>query len=1152
VSFDQRGNPERRKLTYLLTTLAVVAMVTVAIVIVILYHAAIERVQQDLSFAARAQAELIEAVARHDASHRVPADKAVSGMSLVVDAFRRSKGFGETGEFVLARREGNDMVLVAVQRPHLKHPPRILFDAIGKGEPLRRALLGQTGTIIARDYRGETVLAAHVPIPELGLGLVAKIDRAEIRAPFVDAATAAAVVAAIAILFGAALFLGATDPFVRRLRESEARVRAVFDAVTDAIITVDERGVIESVNAGAQRLFGYAPQEIVGRNISRLMPESCCSVHDGQLRRLDSNEPDSTCTGCAAHGQRRDGSEFPAEIAISEMHLDGRRKFVGVVRDITRQHEAESRLRETAANLTRAEAMAHLGCWSFDAASGQAFWSDELYRILGCEPRSCTPGQELFLSLVHPDDRAQVAEVIAEAQRGGGPFTHSYRVVRPDGAERTLYEYGQATQTGESVRFFGVTQDVTEQAQAAQALARSEDRFARIFHSSPAIITISRLADGVFVDVNETFERASGWRRDEVIGRSALELGFWTGGAAEREALLARLRSHGSLTHQEWDFRGRHGEIHHLFGAIERIELNGEDCVLFVSQDVTERRREETERRKLSAAVEQAAEAVVITNRDGVIEYVNPAFETMTGYTAVEALGQTTRLLKSGMQSPEFYRELWQQVLAGEVFSEVFINKRKDGGVYFEEKTIAPLKDASGAITHFVATGRDITERMQTQERLQFMAHHDLLTELPNRALFLDRLKQSLARARWHRRLVAVLFLDLDRFKTINDSLGHDAGDQLLRAFAARLARCVREGDTVARFGGDEFVVLLNDIAATTDVATLAQKILEALAPPFELAGRVLHVTGSIGISLFPMDGEDSATLLKNADAAMYRAKESGKNTYQFYSSEMSARAFERLTLENSLRNALKRGEFELHYQPQVQAASGRLIGAEALLRWRHPDFGLVSPADFVPLLEETGMIVPVGEWVVRSACEQLAEWRRAGHAELRVAVNLSARQLAAPGLFGVISDALASHRLPAASLELEITESALLEEKRSTLDLLTALRELGVRLALDDFGTGYSSLSHLRRYPIDTLKIDRSFVQDLPTDANDVALTIAIIALGRSLNLELIAEGVESELQREFLLARDCQLMQGYLFSRPVPAAEFILQLATLAPTSS
>jgi diguanylate cyclase (GGDEF)-like protein/PAS domain S-box-containing protein len=679
---------------------------------------------------------------------------------------------------------------------------------------------------------------------------------------------------------------------------------------------------------------------------------------------------------------------------------------------------------------------------------------------------------------------------------------------------------------------------------AATELARQRAQNLRLLaeHIHDGILVY---AGGRHVYVNARLAAMLGYEPEELIGTGLADLVHPSERARVEERFRRRVAGEAVPAQYETCLRARNGEAVPIEIAVSRTVWQGAPAWVVAARDIRERRRAEAETRKLSHALAHTADAVVITDRDGRIEYVNEAFEAVTGYAREAVLGRTPALLKSGKQGPEFYRKMWQMILAGSVFSEVFVNRRRDGTLYYEEKIITPLTDADGRITHFVATGRDISERVQIQERMQYLAHHDALTELPNRALFLDRLKQALARARWHQRLVAVLFLDIDHFKNINDSLGHDAGDRLLQELAKRLGGALRDGDTVARFGGDEFVILLDDVAAPGDVRALAHKLLAVLAAPFPAADAVLHVSASIGISLFPADGEDAATLLKHADTAMYRAKESGRNTSRFYSADMSARAFERLTLESALRHALAREELVLHYQPQVEIGSGRVLAVEALLRWQHPELGLVTPTEFVPVLEETGLIVAVGEWVLRSACAAAAAWHAGGHAGLRVAVNLSSRQFNDGGLVARVEAALAAAGLAPGQLELEITEGLLLHHGPATLEALAALRRLGVRVALDDFGTGYSSFTYLRRFPIDTLKIDRQFVLDLPDDANDAAITRAIVAMGQGMGLDLVAEGVETEAQRDFLAALGCTLMQGYLFSRPLPAAGVTALLA-------
>jgi diguanylate cyclase (GGDEF)-like protein/PAS domain S-box-containing protein len=479
-----------------------------------------------------------------------------------------------------------------------------------------------------------------------------------------------------------------------------------------------------------------------------------------------------------------------------------------------------------------------------------------------------------------------------------------------------------------------------------------------------------------------------------------------------------------------------------------------------------------------------------------------------------------------------------------------------DGTVCFVHEQAEVVFEDDGTPLRLEGTTQDITERKQIEDQIRFLAYYDGLTRLPNRALFMERLNQSLASAQRQGRTVAMLFLDLDRFKRINDTLGHTVGDRLLQAVSERLKKCLRSTDTiargdplastdsVARLGGDEFIVTISDIARGEDAARIARRILESMAEPFKLEEHEVFVTGSIGISLFPHDGADVETLLKNADSAMYHAKDAGRGSYQFYNKSMNASAFQRLALENAMRKALEREEFMLYYQPQVDVTTGAIFGAEALIRWKHPDLGMVSPADFIPLAEETGLILPIGEWVVRTAAAQGKAWQDAGHGPLIVAVNLSGRQFRQQQLVDTVGEALKATGFDPRCLELEITESILVQSVEDTIATLKRLRGMGPRISIDDFGTGYSSLTYLKRFPIDTLKIDQSFTRDIGTDPGDAAITAAIIAMAEGLKMAVIAEGVETEEQRDCLLQRRCRLMQGYLFSKPVPADQFRILL--------
>ncbi len=645
---------------------------------------------------------------------------------------------------------------------------------------------------------------------------------------------------------------------------------------------------------------------------------------------------------------------------------------------------------------------------------------------------------------------------------------------------------------------------------------------------------------GCITYANDKFCEISQYQRDELIG---LNMHFLAAKYYPEEYFteIWSIINSGQVWEGELRNICKDGNIYWVHSVIVPFlnELNEPYQYISVQADITKRKLGEVQALKLSSALEQTADAVLITNRKGVIEYVNLGFEQITGYSKEEAIGKTSAIVRSGKLDNAFYKRLWMTINRGDTFRDVFINKKNSGEIYYEEKTITPIKDEAGEVMYFVSTGMDITSRMHDQKRLYHLAHHDILTNLPNRMLFIDRLDQAMARASIHDRLVAVMFLDLDRFKVINDTLGHNSGDTLLRMVADRLMESVRPGDTVARFGGDEFTILFEDIASQDDLLVLARKIIYLMTNPFIIEDRELFISTSIGISVYPNDGNDSITLLKNADNAMYRAKDEGRNNFQFYASEMDSNMLERLDMETSLRYALERKEFVLHYQPQIDLLTGNIIGIEALIRWQSQDFGLVPPDEFIPILEETGMIIAVGKWVLKTACADARRWMEAGFDSTRVAVNLSANQFNDSNLVETIRQILLQTGLPAHMLELEITEGIIMQQTKRTKEALEQLNAMGTHIAIDDFGTGYSSLGYLKRFSIDTLKIDRSFIQDVSANRDDAEIVKAILALALSLNFNVVAEGVENEAQLAFLRLWKCQSIQGYIYSKPLPFEE-------------
>jgi diguanylate cyclase (GGDEF)-like protein/PAS domain S-box-containing protein len=556
--------------------------------------------------------------------------------------------------------------------------------------------------------------------------------------------------------------------------------------------------------------------------------------------------------------------------------------------------------------------------------------------------------------------------------------------------------------------------------------------------------------------------------------------------------------------------------------------------------DISEQKSKESQLRNLFQAVEQSPSSVVITDHEGKIEYVNRKFQQVTGYTLEEVRGQNPNLLKSGILPRKVYRELWDTILAGADWQGEFCNKKKTGELFWEYATISPIKSTEGIITHFLAQSEDITIRKEYEERFLRQANYDELTGLPNRVLFFDRLAQAIASGRREGGMVVIMFMDLDNLKNINDTMGREVGDLVLVETAKRLERGVRKGDTVARHIGDEFLVIIQNLKEVNLAEIAAERILSEIAEPFLVNGRELYLSASLGMTIFPNDGAEPLILLQNADAAMHQAKDQGGNRFRFFTAEMNRRMVERLRLDTNLRQALKKKELYLYYQPIIDLSSLKIVGAEALLRWRNPELGLMPPDKFIPFAEESGLIIPIGDWVLYTACKEASRWNRELAANIFVAVNVSSRQFTGPELLDAINFSLTANSLAPEFLELEITERILMVDKVQVLEVLNQIKERGVRLSLDDFGTGYSSLSYLKKFPFHILKIDRVFINEVTSNPDDEALVRAIVSLSQSLNLRVISEGIETREQLDFLARISCDMAQGYYFCKPLPVEEF------------
>lgn len=942
-------------------------------------------------------------------------------------------------------------------------------------------------------------------------------------------------------------------------RDSESRFQRMVENLDarHVFFTMAPDGTRHYVSPSVERVLGYTPEEFQAGFPERYLTDN--PVNRNALYWFGASDPERRTRRREIDVFRKDGTSCRVEITRTPVY-DERGRFIawdGVAQDISERvylYEAACRDRE---HLNELERVAKIGHWEWNLKDGGVSWSDEIYQIFGLSPRSLEPDAATFRRYVHPQDRDRIRSAMKSALEGHGNYDARFRIVRPDGETRHVRSqarifYGE---DGEAAVMAGTLSDESERWRFEHASELNLDKYRALIETTRDFVW--EIDDrGIFTYCSPQVEELLGYPPGEVLGGTPFD--YMPPAEAERVGALFR-----TIAAEKRPFSGLENINIHRDGRERILETSG--APFFdgggnllgyrgIDRDITKRKQAERkirdQKQLLHAVLDGVRESIIVVDLDYNIKLMNKVARDSMQIDAVAdpqnpKCFEVSRGLADPCHGEGNVCPLKQVVETGEPASLVHEQHAADGSIVYVELIATPVPGEDGKPEGIIETRRDITPQFLAEQRLrdqkeilERLAHHDALTGLPNRLLFIDRLQQAIGKARRNQQHIAVLFIDLDRFKPINDTFGHGTGDAVLKVVARRLRDGVREEDTVARLGGDEFTVVVEDLKRSEHASVLARKLIRLLQEPIVVDRNSLTVSASLGISLYPQDGETANELLSNADAAMYKAKNERRGTLRFFTEDMTERAFERVLMESHLRRALDRGEFLLHYQPQIHLRNDALIGLEALVRWEHPEMGMLQPARFVPLAEDTGMILELGEWILRHACDRMASWRRSGLEPGRIAVNLTTNQLLDGGLVPMIERALIETGCRAEWLEVEITEKTLRNTRTGAPGILDSLAATGVHIALDDFGSGCSSLDELARSPISRLKIDGAFVRSLSPESRESGVARAAISIGNSLGLEVIAEGVETEAQKAYLRSEGCYEVQGYVFGHPMPEA--------------
>ncbi len=938
------------------------------------------------------------------------------------------------------------------------------------------------------------------------------------------------------------LLAGRLRASLQAMAANRQLLAAVVDGTTDAVFVKDAQGRYLMVNEAAAGFVGLPRDAIQGRTDADIFPAESARMIRARdeavmATGLTSNHEESLRT------QAGEALVFHVTKGPWRDEAGAVRGLFGISRDVSGEARREQALSEAAAAMREAQALAHVGNWSWDVARDQHQWSAEVFRIYGRDPALGPAVVPEISRYFTSQGWAAIEAAVRRALSDGTPCEVDAEVLRPDGSRTWITARGRAIldEDGAVIRLVGTVQDIGDRKRAELALALREAQLSRVLEGSDLGYWDWNVQTNEF-QVSARWETMLGYEPGEVD----VSVEHWPRLVHPDDfpQVMVSVQQHlAGETHaheMEMRCRTREGEWRWIRTSGRVVSRDAEGRPLMMSgthTDITERKQLELALREAAMVFDSSLEGIMMVDPQMRITKVNAAFCHITGYSAEEAQGQSPRMLSSGRQGPEFYREMWRSLAAHDVWRGEIWNRRRNGEIYAELLTISCVRDAKGVVQHYIGVFSDISQIKSHEAELHRIAHFDPLTGVPNRRLLVDRLHQALARAARSESSLAVCFLDLDGFKVVNDAHGHAVGDRLLIEVTQRMIQVLRAEDTLARLGGDEFVILLTDISSELDCTLVLDRLLQTVQQPLRIEGLELRVTVSIGVSLFPNDNADADTLMRHADQAMYLAKEAGKNRYQLFDPVSDRRAQSHREFLLRLQQALEAREFVLHYQPKVDLVDGRLLGVEALIRWNCPGRGLVPPGEFLPQLQSSSLELAVGEWVIEEALSQAQRWREQG-LDLRVSVNVSAAHLQQPDFHDKLAEALQRHPgQPPRQFELEVLETAQIEDMDAAVAILKRCGDLGVRFALDDFGTGYSSLTYLRKLPVQTLKIDQSFVRGMLGNADDMGIVEGVIRMARAFRMDVVAEGVETLEHGRILLQLGCRLMQGYGIGRPMPA---------------